>query len=273
MITSPTPRQLFKLLHLYKGDATISPYSTLLTAEADQNSNVNKHVSSNDALQQDLFREFKWSQGAGTLVPVAFPGIFPDLTRYQAEADQRQVDQGNQPWKRDAQMTANALAAAMLKWAPNAPTTVISGGKAQDVSATVNVRSTHPGSGSIQVTMSRLEGRARTGIWVVSGVSGNNLTIMTPFPGSHLSSPTTVQGTGQAFEGIIGILTILDHTYSDIGHATAKGKEGMGDTTFSTNVSYTSSFKTGLQEGIVVLYVRSNADGSIAGAAMVKVLL
>jgi hypothetical protein len=96
---------------------------------------------------------------------------------------------------------------------------------------------------------------------------------MTPFPGDRLSSPTTVQGTGQAFEGVIGTLTILDHTYSDIGHVTVKGKEGMGNTTFSTTVSYASSFRSGIQEGIVALYIHSNADGSIAGAAMVKVLL
>jgi hypothetical protein len=272
-ITNPAPRQLFKLLQLYKGDARISPYSTLITAEVDQNSSVNKNASSNAALQQDLFREFKWSDGAGTLVPVAFPGIFPDLTRYQAEADQRQVDQGHQPWKREAKMTANALAATMLKWSPNAPTNVVSGGGAQDVNATVTVKSTNPGRGSIQVTMSRLEGKARTGIWIISGVSANSLTITTPPPGDRLSSPTTVQGTGQAFEAVIGTLTILDHTYSDIGHAHVKGNVGMGNTTFSTNVSYTSSFKTGIQEGIIVLYAYSNADGSIAGAAMVKVLL
>jgi Immunoglobulin-like domain of bacterial spore germination len=272
-ITDPAPRQLFTLLQLYKGIARISPYSTLITAEVDRNSSVNKNTSSNAALQQDLFREFKWSAGAGTLVPVAFPGIFPDLTRYQAEADQQQVDQGHQPWKHEAQMTASALATTMLKWSPDAPTNVVSGGGAQDVNAIVTVKSTHPGSGNIQVTMSRLEGKARTGIWIISGVSANGLTITAPPPGDRLSNPTTVLGTGQAFEGVIGTLTILDHTYSDIGHTNVKGKEGMGNTTFSTDITYTSSFKTGTQEGVVVLYSHSNADGSIAGAAMVKVLL
>ena len=84
-ITDPSPTQIFKLQNLYKGNARISGYNTLLTAEVDQDSSVNKHVSSNATLTQDLFREFKWSDGAGTLIPVTFPGIFPDLTRYQAE--------------------------------------------------------------------------------------------------------------------------------------------------------------------------------------------
>ncbi|TMC19715.1 MAG: hypothetical protein E6J33_05260, partial [Chloroflexi bacterium] len=59
-ITDPSPTQIFKLQNLYKGNARISGYNTLLTAEVDQDSSVNKHVSSNATLTQDLFREFKW---------------------------------------------------------------------------------------------------------------------------------------------------------------------------------------------------------------------
>ena len=40
-----------------------------------------------------------------------------------------------------------------------------------------------------------------------------------------------------------------------------------------TIVAYTSTFKNGSEEGIVVLYAISNADGSIAAAVMVKELL
>ncbi len=117
-ITDPNPAQIFKLQNLYKGDARISGYNTVLTAEVDQASSVNKNSTSNAALVQDLFREFKWSDGAGTLVPVTFPGIFPDLTRYQAEAAQQEVNQGHQPWRLSATQTAQALAAStnLLKW-------------------------------------------------------------------------------------------------------------------------------------------------------------
>jgi hypothetical protein len=37
----------------------------------------------------DLFREFDWSAEEGTLVQTAFPGLFPDLTRYQASRSER----------------------------------------------------------------------------------------------------------------------------------------------------------------------------------------
>ena len=71
-ITNPNPSQLFKLQNLYKGDAKISVYNTVLTAQVDQNSSIN--AGKNDAaMSLDLFREFKWSDGAGTLVPVSFP--------------------------------------------------------------------------------------------------------------------------------------------------------------------------------------------------------
>jgi hypothetical protein len=43
--------------------------------------------------------------------------------------------------------------------------------------------------------------------------------------------------------------------------------------TYSTTISYTSSFRGGTQEGTVVVYMYSQADGSIATAAMQKVML
>ncbi|HWS84186.1 MAG TPA: hypothetical protein VN207_07985, partial [Ktedonobacteraceae bacterium] len=84
------------------------------------------------------------------------------------------------------------------------------------------------------------------------------------------------KGKGNAFEAVIGKVQVLDHNYNSIGIAdahTASGVEGNGNLPFSTSVSYTSTFKNGLQDGLVVLYSYSNADGSIAGIAMSKVLL
>lgn len=273
-ITDPSPVQLFKLQNLTKGDAKISVYNTVMTAEVDPNSSINKGRP-NANLTQDLFREFKWSDGAGTLVPVAFPGIFPDLTRYQAEADQAQVNQGHQPWKLSATLTAQALAASqdLLKWSPNAPATIVSGGGSHDINAVVSVKSTHPGAGTITVTMSRLEQNSNGGIWEVTSVTSPGMSITTPQDRDRLTSSTTVTGKGNAFEGKIGKVIVLDHLYTDIGHSDAKGATGNGNTTFSSNVSYNASFKTGIQEGVVVLYSYSNADGSIAGAVMVKEML
>ena len=82
-----------------------------------------------------------------------------------------------------------------------------------------------------------------------------------------------VTGTGNAFEAVIGTVAILDHLYTDIGHASAGGATGNGNTTFSTSVPYNSTFKGGSQEGIVVLFAANNAGSGPAAAVMVKELL
>lgn len=269
-IANPNPQQIFKKQGLYKGDAKISAYNTVLTAEVDQNSNINSGKA-NAALTVDLGREFKWSQVAGTLTPVPFPGIFPDITRYQAEADQQQVALGHDPWKMDAGATAAALAATLLKWPANSPTNIVSGGGQQDVSAMVNVTGPAPRS-QIAVTLNRLEGNANN-IWVVVAVQSAGLALSVSNGQDGLSSPIIVSGTGNAFEGHIGTVMVLDHLLTTIGQAQAIGAQGMGSSNFSSNVSYTSTFKGGAQEGLVALYAYSNADGSIAGAVIHKALL
>ena len=273
-ITSPSPSQLFKLQNLYKGDAKISVYNTVLTAEVDQNSSIN--AGKNDTeMTRDLFREFKWSDGAGTLVPVSFPGIYPDLTRYQAENDQAQVNQGQDAWKLNAAQVANHMATDthLLNWPGNAPAVVVSGGGSNDSEAVVTVKNPTPTGNMIKVSLERLEGNTNGGIWEVVSVTADGISITTPQNRDILTSPVNVTGTGNAFEGVIGTVDILDHLYTPIGHTNVTGATGNGNTTFSTNVAYNSTFKGGKQEGIVVLYAANNAGSSIGAAVMIKELL
>ena len=105
------------------------------------------------------------------------------------------------------------------------------------------------------------------------GRQGNGLlTINTPVKCDRLSSPTTITGTGSAFEGVIGRAFVLDHLYTTIGQAQVSGASN-GKTTYSVSVPYASSFQGGIQEGVVIVYMYSQADGSIATAAMQKVML
>lgn len=267
-----TPTQIFKLLNLYKGDAKISGYNTVLTAEVDQASSANANKA-DAGLSQDLDREFKWSDGAGTLVQVVFPGIYPDLTRYQAEADQHEVNQGNQPWKLNATKTAQAFGAALLQWNPNAPASVVSGGGPNDVQVVVSLKNSTAAGKAIKLTMARLEGNTNGGIWIIIAVETDNMSITQPQFASQLQSPTTITGTGSAFEGVIGTVTILDHLYTALGHETVHGATGNGQTTFSTNVNYQSTFKTGAEEGLVMVTAENNAGGPPAAVVIVKVLL
>jgi hypothetical protein len=264
------PAQFFTLSGLMNGDAKISYYNTVMTAQVDPNSTVNagKSVS---AMNVDLFREFDWSARQGTLVQVAFPGIFPDLTRYQAEADQVSVNNGHSPWKRDAASVAQTTAITLLKWSNQAQATVFSGGGSRDIDAVVHVQSTSPDHSVIQVSLSRLEGNARN-MWVVVGVQSNLMSITSPQRGALLSSPVVVKGAGSAFEGDVGTVFMLDHLYNGIGHAKGVPATGMGNTTFTATVTYNANFPGGAQEGVLAFYRYSAVDGAIAGAVLQKEL-
>lgn len=269
-ITAPGPTQLFKLTGLYKGDARISNYNTIVTAEVDQDSSVNKGKP-NAALIPDLFREFN----TGTFARVSFPGIYPDLTRYQAEHDQAQVNQGQDAWKLDATQVATHFAgnSQLLNWTNSMPT-LVSGGGSNDAGAVVRVKvkDSSPAGAGVTLTMQRLEGNTNGGIWEIVAVNSDGMSITSPKNRDALISPVTVSGTGNAFEGVIGPVMVLDHTYTSIGHATAMGT-GNGPTTFSVNVPFTPTFKNGAEDGIVVLYATNNANGSYTGAMMLKELL
>ena len=128
------------------------------------------------------------------MAQTVFPGVFPDLTRYQAEADQAQVNQGHQPWKLSATMVANVLAVSLLNWSTSSSTTLLSGGGLHDVSAVVRVRSTGVVSGSITVTLSRLEGNTNGGIWEAVSVVANSMSIISPTPLTQFLTPIPPRG-------------------------------------------------------------------------------
>jgi immunoglobulin-like protein involved in spore germination len=121
--------------------------------------------------------------------------------------------------------------------------------------------------------MERLEGNTNGGIWIITAVAANGVSITQPQSASLLSTPVTITGTGNAFEGVIGPVTILDHLYTVLGHASAHGATGNGVTTFSTSIPYQSTFKDGAEEGLVMLATINNANGNIGAVAFVKVLI
>jgi hypothetical protein len=140
-ISSTSPRQLFKLSGLIKGEAKISGYNTILTAQVDTNSRANAGKSAS-TMMADVFREFDWSATIGTLVQVAFPGLYPDLTGYQAEADQIRINGGQDRWKNDPQQVAKAMVRQFFQWQRPLTSWLTSGGGARDVCATVRVQET-----------------------------------------------------------------------------------------------------------------------------------
>ena len=259
--------------NLLQGDAKISGYNTIITGEVDPEFFNQQTRETTHILLPDLFREFKWFDNAHAFYPVAFPGLFPELTRYEAESDQQKVNQGQQAWQLDAAQVAAHFANTYLKWSLLSSTTVESGGHSGDADATVTVKSSGVGNPIIKVSLSRLENNTTNGIWIVKNTASDGLTITTPTNMDVIANPATITGQGNAFEGVIGQAYVLDHLSEQIGHAQVTGSNGNGNTTFSTSVSFQATFTNGDEEGIAVVYAYSNADGAISGAAMAKVLL
>jgi len=275
-IFSDTPVQLFALHGLLHGDVKISGYNTLLTAQSDPHSSLNKSLSP-PQYEQDLFREFKWSDRAGTLVQVAFSGIFPDLTRYQAELEQALVNQGEgyQQWRLDVVQSARVFANTFLNWSPHVPVTVLSGGGAHDYKALVQARSTAHGGGIVRIAFTRLEGNNNGGLWEATSIEAGGVSITSPQSGQQTTNPLMVRGTSKALTGKLIKITVFDHNHAVIGQDVVPQLSEGGTSeavAFSSSVPYTSSFLDGAQEGILALYVY-NTNGAIVTVAMVKVLL
>lgn len=273
-ISSSKPTRIFLLQNLAQGDARISGYNTVMTAEVDPSSSVN--AGKPTALwTKDLFREFEWNAGKGTLVQVAFPGIFPDLTRYQAEADQARVNQGQETWKNDPKQVAQKLGEQFFDWKRPLKATLISGGRANNVYATVKVEGTPfpsmKAGPSVTVTLSRLEGNTHN-MWVAIAVEDGPDALTSIQARSLIASPVKLEGKGDAFERDIGNAYILDHLYTIVGQAHLSAAPGLENTVspYSVRVTYDTSFKGGPQEGVVEIALMSPVG---APYVMVKVLL
>ena len=272
-IMSTHPSRIFRLQGLPHGDVSISNYNTLLVGEIELKPGQQAGAPTTQ-VQQDLYREFKWSDGAGTLVQISFPGLYPDLTRYQAEFEQREVNtgQGYQQWRLSAVTTAQNFAEFVLGWDPNTPTSVMSGGGTHDAKALILVKNASAGDATIKLSLSRLELNTNGGIWEVTGVATDGMTIASPQDAQLLTSPIQVTGVDTAFAGKPATIKVFDHDLTEIGRATVNQSNSISKSNIATSISFSSSFQGETQEGIIALYAYTG-NHVISGAVMVKELL
>ena len=127
-------------------------------------------------------------------------------------------------------------------------------------------------SSKIHLQASRLELNTNGGIWEVTDVATDGMTLTSPQSVQQLTSPVEVTGSQAALAGQLTTITIFDHDRTAIGQARLPPVSGAGTTPFAIRVPYASSFQGGTQEGSIALY-RYTVNHVIAGAVMVKVLL
>jgi len=176
---------------------------------------------------------------------VAFSGLYPDLTRYQAEFEQHEVNtgQGFQQWRISAVTTAQNFAQFVLGWDSTPPTTVVSGGGAHDARAEVLVKNPSAGGATITLSLSRLELNTNGGIWEVTDVATDGMALTSPQSAQQLTSPVQVMGSNAAFAGKLTTITVFDHDRTAIAQASVTQASGAGNTPFVIRVPYASSFQ------------------------------
>jgi hypothetical protein len=259
---------------LYKGAVRISDDNTLVSAEVDQGSCINRAAPFDAPFQLDHFREWRWN--GSDFVQVVFPGLFPAFTRYQAEDFERQgVEVGTSLWALDPVQETNTFATQWLAAGTTPGATL--------VSSTSTQAQTH--LGNFTVTLQRLAYPAHPdhAIWEVTGVLGQQaLTVAAPAALASVTSPISISGTGYTFAAG----NFATQLWEKVGVATAtvpncilgSGTIHSGASTppaapFAGSLAYTPD-RTGLVEDALLWVDEASArgDGSFASLQLIKVL-
>jgi hypothetical protein len=262
-----TPVQRFKDQGLIDGDTNISPAGTITTAEIGENG-----VSS---AAPNLFKEYKWN--GSTFTQILFPGIYPDITHYQAELSQAlYVSQGSasgkESWRTSGVDVAEHLAFSIFHWS-NVTKTVLKNNLVDPI--IVQVINNGTGGGGFDATIYHLDG-VSTNILEITSVTSTNgsVSLNNPASGSQVNSPVNVQGNYVASGSILGRVVLYDNTYVTVGdtgdlHSTLTS----GSASFNVAMHYTLKAH-GMQEGVMAfLSTTQNNTAFINQAVMIKLFL
>jgi hypothetical protein len=262
---SGTPNRRFAVQGLVQGDAQISPAGTIITSQ----------LISNIAIPPNVFKEYQWNATTASFAQILFPGLYPDVTHYQAEHAQFVANaytaQGKTPWQDSANSVVNKLASDIFHWTLTTTKTVTFNSR----SGTYIVQETNtgPGGGGFVATLFHLDTVA-TNIFEISQIAplDAGTRISSPAPGVPLTSPVNVSGTSQASGSVLGEVMIYDDTYTIVGNSGAIPSTASGGyVNFTQSVSYQLN-APGLQEGVVAFLGTNQNNASLSNqVAMVKV--
>jgi hypothetical protein len=264
---SGTPSQRFKVQGLIDGDTNISMTGTITTAEIG--------VNGLSSAVPDLFKEYKWN--GTTFGQILFPGLYPDVTRYQAEKSQALYvsqggESGNESWRTSGVQVADHLALNVFRWS-NVTKVVVKNSLVDPI--IVQIINNGPGGGGFNATLYHLDG-VWTNILEITSVASTNgsVSLSNPSVGTQISSPANVQGSYVASGSILGRVVLYDNTYVSVGDTGALHSSlttGIGS--FSVAIPYKLNAH-GVQEGaIAFLSTTQNNTAYINQAVMIKVLL
>ncbi len=270
-----TPSRRFGMQGLLDGDALISSVGTIVTAE----------INPDDAIKGlvDLFKEYQWN--GATFGQVLFPGMYPDVTRYQAEQAQGQVGSeiaALQPGQSQAQIAdawrlasgslVTRLARNIFHWANFSVSLPPHSGKLTILPVTVtNLAAGGGGFTAVVHHLNEIPGNIFE-IEQINSIDGS-AGLSSPVAYSRLTSPVRVSGSSVANGSILGQAVLYDDTYTVVGSSGAiHGPASSGYVGFTASISY--RLAPGLQEGVVAFFPTSQSNISLSNQAiLVKVFL
>lgn len=264
-----TPASSFSMRGLLNGDAQISPAGSIMTAE----------VGAEDTIKgkPDVFKEYRWN--GLTFAQVLFPGIYPDMTYYQAEQDQAQfnteIAAGSRQdiWKIGFFGPPGNLARTIFHWTNiDVKTVRFRSSTGTYIAAVYNLG---PGGGGFIATMFHLDG-SEANIFEISqltSIDGTAL-IITPTTGLQLSHPVNVNGSSVANGNVLGKVVLYNDTFTTVGTSgDIRSTVTSGYTNFAQSFDYRLN-SSGMQEAVLVFYVTNQNNTNLSNQViMVKVLL
>lgn len=256
---------------LYKGNVRVSTRNTIISGEVDSGSCINRPITFNAGLIQDLFREWQWNGSA--FAQQAFPGIFPAFTRYQAEDyQQTTVDMGGAPWALDPVQLTNTFATQWLSAGSSPGATLV---QSSGASAQTRVM-------GFSVNVERLL-YADRGMWEITGIAAQpGLAVAAPAAGTAVTSPIAIGGTGYTFEAGNFQTALWDKVnvagasvnHCELGSGTIhSGAAASPAAAFSGSLTYTADSHIA-DEGVLWVGEQSaRGDGSWSSLQLIKLVV
>lgn len=264
-----SPHRSFSMQRMLNGDAQISPAGTIITAE----------IGSGDAIQgaRDVFKEYSWN--GATFQQVLFPGIYPDMTYYQAEQDQTHLNaellagDKRDAWKASFSGVANDLAKKIFHWT-NTHFSLVQFSN-HDGIYVGSVTNLGPGGGGFVASMFHLDNNLNN-IYIIKQVTSldGNTVLTSPLVGVQLTSPISISGSALASGGKLGKVVVYNDSFIALGDSgDILGHDTGGYVNFTKSVMYHLN-SAGLQEGLVAFFATTQNNTFLSNqVVMVKVFL
>jgi hypothetical protein len=238
---------LFKQQELVRGTASITQAHTLSIGQLDTTLAANRNGFLLP-LQENVYREYIWQDGA--FKQTLFPGLYPVISRSEAEALQEQADYAqDMPW-RDLQATAEQMAQDLLKWPTNSLHSIILDTHAS--TAHILLIQTQPHM-EVTVSLAKLVQTDANGLWFVTGAQTEGITLNQAKTYKTYTTnvpPMTIQGTMREKSDHI-VTTLFDHTITPINVLNTASVHIQPNGNFAGNISYSNPFPN--QPGLLLI--------------------